>query len=251
VRDALRRLAQASNSPLSPARAIAVLNNLRDSSVGPWVRQAVTRYSAQPPEVRRLQAAAAAVVLIALVLVILPGGSEAPSAPAAAPSVAGSGGGASVEAGAPAKPTVIDQVVKAAAQVVEKAAAPVLRSEIPREIAPDVQIMLEGETFRERRSAAQRVLAYRPAERVPAHLRVIAELEGSRGCRTRQDAIAKMKQQGDLRYLPPLQRLSRASRSGCGFLGLSDCYSCIRGDVRDALDSIQRTLPQPTTPPAP
>jgi len=249
VRDALRRLAQSSDSALSPARALAVLHNLRDSSVGPWVRQAVTRYGAQPPTMRRLQAAGAAVALIALALVILPGGSDAPPPKAAEPAAAG-GAAPSPQAGAKAEPTVIDQVVKAAAEVVQKATPRPREHAIPQEVAADVKLMLDGETFRERRNAAQRVLAFKPAERVPGHLRVIAELEGSRGCRTRQDAIAKMQQQRDVRYLPPLQRLARASRSGCGFLGLSDCYSCIRNDVRDAIDAIQQTLPQPGAAPA-
>ena len=47
----------------------------------------------------------------------------------------------------------------------------------------------------------------------------------------------------DPHYLPTLRRYERSPRSGCGFLSLSDCYDCIRGDVREALDAIERANP--------
>ena len=80
------------------------------------------------------------------------------------------------------------------------------------------------------------------------HIRGIAELEVARTCKARKEAIAKMRKQGDRRYLVPLERLSSMPRSGCGFLDLSDCYSCIRTDLRVAIASIENTEPPPATP---
>ena len=81
---------------------------------------------------------------------------------------------------------------------------------------------------------------------MPQHLRVIAELESARGCKTRKLAIAKMRDQPDTRYLRTLQRLASSPRSGCGFLSLKDCYSCIRTDLNVAIEAITANL----TPPA-
>jgi serine/threonine-protein kinase len=250
VRDALRRLAHTSAPPLSAARALAALQQLRDSSVGPWVRKTVDRYSAQPQTTRRVQAGAVALAAIALVLAILPSGDgPAPNAPppeTASQPAAGNAAPAAQPAPAETQPTAMDKMAKAAAAVVEKA-APKLRVGplFPPELAVDVKIMLDGESQRDRRSAAEKVFAYEPAAKVSPHLRAIAELEKARGCKTRKQAIANMKQQGDLRYLPPLQRLARSPRSGCGFLNLADCLSCIRNDLREAIAELEKKLPQP------
>jgi serine/threonine-protein kinase len=265
VRDVLRRLAHASDSPLSPARALAALqNSLRDSSVGPWVKQAAERYSAQPKAVRRLQAGVVALGALALVLTLVPGDQPQPTAGEPQPAASEPQPQAPLQS-APAQPedpspqtqpTVMDKMVKATADVVQKA-VPKLRPEpppFPPALATDVTIMLDAESPRDRRSAAEKVHAYQPAAAVAQHLRVIAELERARGCKTRKQAIAIMKSQADVRYLPPLQRLARSPRSGCGFLNLADCLSCIRGDLREALAVIEKKLPQPgstLTAPAP
>jgi len=248
VRDVLRRLSHTSAPQISAARAMAALQQLRESSVGPWVKQAVDRYSAQPPTVRRLQAGGAALAVIALVTVLVPGEqTPAGQAPAANASEPGAEAAAPSPAAPPqTQPTVMDKMVQAAADVVHKA-APKLKPApaFPPELATDVKIMLDAESPRDRRSAAEKVLAHQPPTAIAAHLRTIAELEKARGCKTRKQAIETMKREADLRYIQPLQRLSRSPRSGCGFLNLADCLSCIRGDLREAIDEIQKKLPQP------
>jgi hypothetical protein len=159
----------------------------------------------------------------------------APPVPAAAPAQ-------------PAQPTVIDKVVKAASDAVRGVAdkAKPAPPAYPPELAADVEVMLESANARERRSAADKVFNYRPPESVAPHLRVIAELESARGCKTRKEAIAKMREQPDTRYLRSLQRLAGAPRNGCGFLNLADCYKCIRNDLRSAIDTISASLPSAT-----
>ena len=250
VRDALRRLAHTSEPPLSAARALAALQNLRDTSVGPWVRRTVDRYSAQPVQVRRLQAGGAALGVLALGVALALGGDE-PAVSAPPPQA-----GAPQEGGAApqGQPSVMDKMVKAAAEVVQKATPRLAPPPYPEALAADVSAMLDSDSQRERRRAAEKILAHEPPSEIAQHLRVIAELEKARGCKPRKQAIATMKEQADIRYLPPLQRLARAPRSGCGFLNLSDCLSCVRGDLRSALEVIEKKLPQPgsaLTAPAP
>jgi hypothetical protein len=257
VRDALRRLAHAPAVPLPAARAIAAFQSLRDTTLGPWVRQSVARYSAQSKRARTVQAGAAALVLISVVFAGMPGEDAAQSKPEAGAAVAAEVA-AKTEAAAEkqqpaapaAQPTVIDKVVKAAADAVRgtaekvnpKAAPPAY----PPELAPDVDLMLEGKSARERRDAADKVFGHKPPEDVAPHLRVIAELESARGCKTRKQAIAKMREQPDTRYLRSLQRLQATPHSGCGFLNLRDCYGCVRSDLSEAIETITASLPAPT-----
>lgn len=238
VRDTLRRLASEATPPIVAARAMAALHSLRDSSIGPFVQQAVERYSAQPKQVQRLLAGGAALGLLALVLVVVPGGDDTQ---AAAPKQQANAAQPATTGKQPER-SVIDKMVDAV-----KKATPLPKPKplYPDELEDDVQTMLEGEGYRARRRAAEKVLAYEPKDEVAAHLRVIAQLETSRGCKPRKEAIAKMKEQRDPRYLPSLQRYAQTSRSGCGFLNLSDCYGCIRGDLHEAIDAIQQRLPQP------
>ena len=106
---------------------------------------------------------------------------------------------------------------------------------IPKELEPDVKLMLESSRSSERRRAALKVLRYKGPSKLPAHVVSIARLERARTCRERQDAIAELEELGDARALASLRRIADAPRTGCGFLGLSDCYGCVRGDVRDAI----------------
>jgi serine/threonine-protein kinase len=246
VRDVLRRLSHTSESPLSAARALAALQNLRDSSVGPWVRQAVERYSAQPVRVRQFQAGAAGLALIALVMVVAPGDGEPAAAPASAPPPATAAAQADEAQPEPqTQPTAIEKMVKAAADVVHKAAPSLAAPAYPPALANDVTMMLDSQSASDRKRAAEKVLAYEPASDVSPHLRTIAELERTRTCKARKQVIATMKEQADLRYLRPLQRMARSPRSGCGFLSLRDCISCIRRDLHEAIAVLEQKLPRP------
>jgi hypothetical protein len=111
---------------------------------------------------------------------------------------------------------------------------------IPKELEPDVQLMLDSSRSSERRRAALKVLRYKGPTRLPAHVLAIARLEKARTCRERQDAISEIDELHDPRCRPALRRLSESPRNGCGFLGLSDCYGCIRADLRTTLDHLAK-----------
>jgi serine/threonine-protein kinase len=228
VRDALRRLAHSSSPRLVAADALAAL-----STLGPWVRHAVDQYKAQPPQVRRVQAG----IALATLLLIGALGAVGLRAPR------------DQHTSVTFSKSVHDAVRDAVAAVAKPAPPPAPpKPTLPTELTKDVETLLEGKGARERRAAAEKVLAYKPQERVFPYLLVIAELEGTRGCKPRKQALAKMELQGDVRYLPTLRRLERTPRSGCGFLGLSDCLSCIRSDLQETIDALERVQADPAGP---
>jgi hypothetical protein len=47
------------------------------------------------------------------------------------------------------------------------------------------------------------------------------------GCAAAKKWVARIDAEGDMRALPLLKRFD--DRRGCGFLGLGDCYGCLRG----------------------
>ena len=67
------------------------------------------------------------------------------------------------------------------------------------------------------------------AEQASPALRVALDLEQAKGCRAYKDVMARAAEHADSRSLAKLAPLAR--RSGCGFLGLRDCYGCLRGDA--------------------
>ena len=261
VRDELRRLAQTSAPRWVLPAGLSAIATPIVSRARPTVTRALSAYRAQPKTVRRaLVGAALFVVLVPLAL--LPAEQQAPDVKMAITPAAGTtepGPPASLKAApvAPA-PSVIERVVRAASNAVGKTQAPAIKpvAVLPVELAEPAQTVIDGKTLRERRAAAAKLLAYKPADRVYPYLRTIAELESARSCRARKVLLAKMGKERDDHYLPTLRRLNRTSRSGCGFLSLSDCLSCIRDDLRDALDAIERVDTQaipkgskPTSPP--
>jgi hypothetical protein len=47
-----------------------------------------------------------------------------------------------------------------------------------------------------------------------------------------------MQEQPDPRFIPTLNRLYKR-KNGCGFLGLGDCYECIRPQMRETLEQLR------------
>ena len=62
--------------------------------------------------------------------------------------------------------------------------------------------------------------------RAAAPLRVALELQDAKGCNQYRDLLTRAAEHADERSLPVLRKLS--ARRGCGFLGFSDCYRCLR-----------------------
>jgi serine/threonine protein kinase len=114
---------------------------------------------------------------------------------------------------------------------------------IPDELREDAKTVLESSRSQDRRRAAGNILQYKPATRVWPHLLAVARLEQARSCRERKDAITDIVELKDPRALPALRRLADSGRTGCGFLGLRDCYGCIRPDLRRALDALDSQQP--------
>lgn len=138
------------------------------------------------------------------------------------------------ESGEP--PTFVQRAINVARKAVTPDAVEPPKPVIPAELAEPVKTMQESQRSTERRKAAVKVLAYKG--RLPAHLKAIATLEEARTCRERKDAITAIVTLKDARCLDALRRYADAGKTGCGFLSLEDCYSCIRSDLKKAVASL-------------
>lgn len=63
------------------------------------------------------------------------------------------------------------------------------------------------------------------------------EIRETKGCGKLKELLPRAKQHADERSLTSLKRLQK--KGGCGFLGLEDCYGCLRGDttLEDAVNA--------------
>jgi serine/threonine protein kinase len=82
-----------------------------------------------------------------------------------------------------------------------------------KQYAEAARIALEEQEVRSRASPA---------------LSIALALQAARGCSAHKRLLARAAEHADARSEPYLRRLQ--ARRGCGFLGLGDCYSCVRGD---------------------
>jgi tRNA A-37 threonylcarbamoyl transferase component Bud32 len=234
VRDTLRRLSVSGGAPRpSLPDVVANLPQVM-ASVTPFVRTAITRFQEQPARTRGAQLVLAAALLATLMVLVLRGDEAGATAETTTDATAGAAGAGTAEA--PKEPSLLSKVTATAKQL---AAAAAPKPEMPEALRDEAEALVQADSARDRRGAAEAILAYRPEDAVLAHVRTIAELEIARTCKARKQAIAKMRKEADRRYLVPLERLSSMPRSGCGFLDLSDCYSCIRTDLRVAIASIE------------
>jgi serine/threonine-protein kinase len=224
VRDQLRALAHA------PRLADRPLGFVYDG----WLR--LRGYvAALPGQTRALLGLGAVAALLSIVAI-----SSGSPPPTAAKPVGGTAQEASdaKPSGSGEPATFVQRAMDAARNAVSSTPPEPPRSAIPAELTEPVKVMQESTRTSERRKAALRVLAYKGPTRLPAHLKAIAQLEEARTCRERKDAIAAMVALGDARCVDALRRYNDASRTGCGFLSLEDCYSCIRNDVRKAIGTL-------------
>lgn len=61
---------------------------------------------------------------------------------------------------------------------------------------------------------------------------VLLDLKAAKRCEEKRDLLERVKENGDARLLPSLKAMR--SPRGCGFMGMRDCFSCLRKD--DSLD---------------
>jgi hypothetical protein len=114
---------------------------------------------------------------------------------------------------------------------------------VPPELEGNLKALLEGKTFRERRDGGQALLSYGAQDKIAEPIKILAELETATTCKTRREALDKAVAKPDPRFLPPIRRRHEAPRNGCGFLGLSDCLSCNRADLKDAHEKLTALYP--------
>jgi hypothetical protein len=220
VRDELRALARRRTTPT----AVIV------DRAGTTLSFARERFMALPPASRGLFVAGVGAIALALFSVIS-GSGRNDAGLARAPL-----GALQQPSAAPAA----DSGEKASAHEPASKSGSAEKPGVPKDLAEDVQSMLESNRGSERRRAAIKVLRYKPASRVEPHLLAVARLERARTCRERKDAIGDINELRDERCLPALRRLAEASHTGCGFLGFEDCYGCIRPDLRRSIELLEK-----------
>jgi hypothetical protein len=68
---------------------------------------------------------------------------------------------------------------------------------------------------------------------------VLVELRNASSCEAKKAILPKAKENGDERVLPVLRKLQNAQ--GCGFLGLSECWTCMHRDntLNSTIDAIE------------
>ena len=115
--------------------------------------------------------------------------------------------------------------------------------DVPAELEGSLETLLEGKTARERRDAGNALLSYGAQDKIAEPIKILAELETSSTCKTRREAIDRALKAPDPRFLPPIRRRHEARRTGCGFLGFEDCFSCNRADLKRAYEQLIALYP--------
>jgi serine/threonine protein kinase len=116
--------------------------------------------------------------------------------------------------------------------------------EVPKELEGSLKTLIEGKTPRERRDAGQALLAYGAQDKIAEPIKILAELEVVTSCKGRREAIERALKDPDPRFLPPIRRRHESRRSGCGFLGFEDCFSCNRADLKKGYEQLIALYPQ-------
>jgi serine/threonine-protein kinase len=241
VRDELRALAQRTSSP---ATALA-------EHAGSQLMAARKQLAALSLRGRLLLAAAGVAAAVALGFGLARSSATEPHvvtplvvrSPAQPASKAKAAAPEEPPAGKEPAPSLADRAIQFAERIVSDAPhTPDTKASIPKELEADAKALLEGARLAVRRRAANNIVRYKGkgSEHLPAFLMAVAKLERSRTCSDRQEAIAEIEAAKDKRALPALTRIVDAARTGCGFLGLSDCYGCVRADAKDALAGLRK-----------
>jgi hypothetical protein len=115
---------------------------------------------------------------------------------------------------------------------------------IPPEVQERIDVVMEGRDRRDRDAAAEWLLAHEPASEVPDFATAVAELETVRGCRAKKAIVERIRDEELVGALPALRRIADSPRRGCGFLGVNDCYGCMRGELRDTIAVLEGDDPE-------
>ena len=137
--------------------------------------------------------------------------------------------------------SALDQVMEAAGSVVKPAVRAIANAgepPLPADLEEPAKEMLEGSRLALRRKAARTLLAHEPESDLPKYLVAIANLEATSSCTKRRKALKDIAELGDERAKESVGRYYHSEPNGCGFLGMSDCYRCIRSDLRDTMKAL-------------
>ena len=109
-------------------------------------------------------------------------------------------------------------------------------SDVPSDLRDDVGTLIDGDDDDARAAAATRVAAAR--DRVPAFAAHLSDYELATRCEARRDAVRALREDGDVRVVPALQRMQDLPRRGCSPFGVGDCHRCMRRDVDRTLEEL-------------
>jgi eukaryotic-like serine/threonine-protein kinase len=113
--------------------------------------------------------------------------------------------------------------------------------EIGTDLIYDVHMALKGDPATSKIASRAKEMLDSPSIRVKASapLQVVLDLGSAKGCNGVRAVLPRAAESADQRALPRLK--SFTSRSGCGFLGMRDCYACLRrgNDLQRAIDKAQ------------
>jgi serine/threonine-protein kinase len=97
------------------------------------------------------------------------------------------------------------------------------------DILYDVAYGTSGKMYPAAATRAKRSLAANDVRgRASPALAVLLDLREAKSCDTKHGLLERVRDQGDARVLPLLQQYQ--TTRGCGFLGVADCYPCMRKD---------------------
>ncbi len=80
---------------------------------------------------------------------------------------------------------------------------------------------------------------------LPDWVRASIELRHAHGCDQHRERIDRLVELGDPRGLEILHMYDNFPTRGCGELDEKDCFGCIRGDIREAIEQLRRKLEDP------
>jgi serine/threonine-protein kinase len=109
-------------------------------------------------------------------------------------------------------------------------------ADVPSDLRPDVGTLIDDDDDDARAASAARVAPAR--DRVPPFAAHLSDYELASGCEARRDAVRALREDGDVRAIPALQRMQDLPRRGCSPFGAGDCHRCMRRDVDRALEEL-------------
>lgn len=96
--------------------------------------------------------------------------------------------------------------------------------------------LLTSKSRETRRSVAKRITRSRG---VPRFLSLVAEMELTDRCAEKKQILSAMRNELDPRVLPALERLADQPKRGCGLLSMLDCLSCMRRELDQTIGILE------------